>query len=219
MLTYSKLGQCGRLGNQLWQIMSTVGIAGEDSVSFPRWEYERWFRFPDFFTEQGTVDVVRLHDDYLQNLEFVEDVRDLAVKWMTPSSAARLVVDYFVREYRIEEAAGVHVRRGDYAEEWRGHGMLDKDHYLANWPDGDVVVFTDDPEWCRENLPGRIVHEEDWVDFFLFSRTREKVISNSSFAWWAAFISDGDVTAPAPWFLNDDMNVYPEWWNVVSRAA
>lgn len=219
MLTYSKLGECGRLGNQLWQIMSTVGIAGENSVTFPRWEYEKWFRFPHFFTEQPAIDVTTLHDDYLQDLSFVSDIRDSAIKWMRPSASAGLVLKFFINEYQPENAAGVHVRRGDYAEEWRGHGMLEADYYLSNWPEGRVLVFSDDPQWCRDNLPGTVVHEEDWVDFFLFNMTRTKVISNSSFAWWAAFIGEGEVTAPAPWFLNAEMNVYPEWWNVVSRAS
>lgn len=218
MLTFSKLGVSGRLGNQLWQIMSTVGIADGMSVNFPRWNYSAWFQFPDFFNDIPGDDVADTHDDYLQDVAYVQHVRHLAKQWIRPSVRARRVLSPLIKEHDPSSASAVHVRRGDYAEEWRGHGMLSKEWYLEHWPEGRVLVFSDDPDWCRDNLPGTVVHVQDWVDLLLISMTRKMLISNSSFAWWAAYISDAEVTAPTPWFLNADMNVYADWWKVVPRV-
>ena len=46
MITYSKLGRKGNLGNQLFQIASTVGMAekyGHDYF-FPKWDYAAFFK-------------------------------------------------------------------------------------------------------------------------------------------------------------------------------
>ena len=48
--TYSQLGELGRLGNQLWQIASTVGSASamKDSVRFRGdWDYRPFFSLPE----------------------------------------------------------------------------------------------------------------------------------------------------------------------------
>ena len=45
MITYLNLGNYGRLGNQLWEIASTVGIAtkNEHDFIFPNWTYNKFF--------------------------------------------------------------------------------------------------------------------------------------------------------------------------------
>ena len=50
MITFSKLGFKGNLGNQLFQIASTIGIAEKNGqpFSFPVWQYSKFFenQFP-----------------------------------------------------------------------------------------------------------------------------------------------------------------------------
>ena len=63
MITYPQLGQNGRLGNQLWQIASTIGIAVdlEEDWSFPDWPYREHFQMPDeWFTNKPGVDASNL---------------------------------------------------------------------------------------------------------------------------------------------------------------
>lgn len=45
MITFSKLGKHGRLGNQLFQIASTIGIASKlkQTYGFPLWTYSKYF--------------------------------------------------------------------------------------------------------------------------------------------------------------------------------
>ena len=210
MITYPQLGQNGRLGNQLWQIASTIGIAVdlEEDWSFPDWPYREHFEMPDeWFTNKPGVDAsslaIRLPEAariYLQDSYYVQLAEDIIrpAFQLRPDPLMDSICDLAI----IDQAAAVHVRRGDYAEEWRGHGMLDRDWYLQNWPTKRVIVFSDDRDWCEENLPGRVARFSEMDDFYLMAHAGEHVISNSSFAWWAAWISGGEVTYPDPWFTS-----------------
>jgi len=46
MITFSKLGALGRLGNSLFQIASMTGIAASlgTTAHFPQWRYQRYFK-------------------------------------------------------------------------------------------------------------------------------------------------------------------------------
>lgn len=48
MITFLELEKLGRLGNQLWQIASTIGIAKYNSAeyAFPEWSYQKYFENP-----------------------------------------------------------------------------------------------------------------------------------------------------------------------------
>lgn len=56
MITYSNLGKKGNLGNQLFQIASTIGIAEKNhqEYCFPFWEYSEYFEFQ--FNECSSVE-------------------------------------------------------------------------------------------------------------------------------------------------------------------
>lgn len=47
MITFSNLGKKGNLGNQLFQLASTIGIAEKNNQEycFPSWDYADYFEF------------------------------------------------------------------------------------------------------------------------------------------------------------------------------
>ena len=105
----------------------------------------------------------------------------------------------------------LHVRRTDYVEYPSKHPMLTRDYYAKalevlegvmgrrQWRKRILLVFCDDTTWCKEQqwiarLGGRgvVVVEEDAPDFIdlrVMSLCRFLVIANSSFSWWAAYLS------------------------------
>ena len=224
MITFPLLGNMGRFGNQLWQIGATFGVAdrlGRD-VALPVWKFERWFRFPPVFTGAEGEDVVGLSGlsgpdaVYLQHLPLVAPIRGSLQKWLRPSVwGAEQVAD--LRDvWQPADATAVHVRRGDYAEAWRGHGMIPASWYRKVWPEGRVLVFSDDPGWCRDNLPGEVVDAGPTEEWLLSSECKAHVISNSTFAWWAAYVAGGPTVYPVPWFTGlayGDM--FPSEWQGV----
>lgn len=122
-----------------------------------------------------------------------------------------------------------HVRRGDNVTHPLGyHPLRSLDYYrtaLQERP-GTVVVFTDDVTWCREYFEegtgrpvahffegvarpreyvDRQLYEDapvlDWVDLQLMARCDSHIISNSTYAWWGAFLSvDPEPIYPSNWF-------------------
>lgn len=224
-MTYRRLGDNGRLGNQLWQIAGTVAVALDNDTEpcFPKWRYTDSFNVPrQWFTgAEGQESTEHFPDvawrDYLQHYPAIQPHEKLIRTIFQPRDFINL--EPFLNAVDPESAAGVHVRRSDYAEEWRGHGMLTRQWYLDHWPEGRVLVFTDDPAWCADNLPGEVVHFDEVVDLFLLSRCRELVISNSSFAWWGGFLSEAPVTYPDPWFTRSPVgSMAVPGWTVVPRA-
>jgi hypothetical protein len=133
------------------------------------------------------------------------------------------------------EAVALHVRRGDYATDPRVqafHGMTPLEYYqtavermLAHLKDPVFFLFSDDPDWVRQNLVigARTVHlshngtKRDFEDLRLMSACRHHVIANSSFSWWGAWLGQRPgqrVIAPARWFRNgpDTRDLIPARW-------
>lgn len=121
----------------------------------------------------------------------------------------------------------VHVRRQDYVNLQQFHGLQTLDYYregvayirrkaglLLN-----VLVFSDDPQWCKENFPGDFTIVESnskYEDLKLMSACDYAVIANSSFSWWGAWLSrQRMVIAPKQWFTDpmmDYTDIVPERW-------
>jgi hypothetical protein len=89
------------------------------------------------------------------------------------------------------------------------------------------MVFSDDIEWCKENLQLEnstfVSTDSDYVDLCLMSMCNHHIIANSSFSWWGAWLNknkDKKVVAPNQWFgsayehykLND---LYCENWIII----
>ena len=134
-------------------------------------------------------------------------------------------------------SVSIHVRRTDMVnnpEVIKSHGSCTLEYYQAaaehiipGLTDPEFFVFSDDPEWCKENLnlpksATFIDHnsgENAYWDMYLMSCCRHHVIANSSFSWWGAWLNaseDKRVIAPKNWFANDDKNtadLIPSGWS------
>jgi Glycosyl transferase family 11 len=141
-------------------------------------------------------------------------------------------------------AISVHVRRGDYTRnvEYRSFfGACGIDYYIKSCElmagiSGNAfwVFISDDPQWVNSmlvpELLGRKLITEytvvDWnnglrvfEDLILMCSAKDHIISNSTFAWWGAWLdarSDKRVVAPARWILTKDVSgIIPSDWITV----
>jgi hypothetical protein len=130
-----------------------------------------------------------------------------------------------------QETVAVHVRRGDYISNPKAakhHNVLSKDYYnealkklRAKKNDFKVYLFSDDPQWCLENLEGEVIdlNTTSAEELILMSSCSNHIIANSSYSWWAAFLNQSrgqTVIYPHKWFLHEaNPNIfYPNWISV-----
>lgn len=238
-LTYSHLGKMGGFGHQLWQIGSTVGIARKNNIDnntkwhvrFPKWQYSKYFSFPEHFFvgAQGRNSWIEADwlakDNHktLQDLTSLEYAKNDMKKWLRPSDLAMAKLSVLFKRYSPHDATAVHIRRGEYEHLWGGRNLIDKNWYMKNWPKGPVLVFSDDIGWCQNHIHkdnAIFVQHMPWLDFMLMSHCRALIISNSTFAWWAAFNSNStEITYPTPWLVDKDLDIFdPSWgWKASHR--
>jgi hypothetical protein len=141
-------------------------------------------------------------------------------------------------EMRTVQPVIMHIRRGDYAFE-PNFGVLSQSYYENGLEHlrklgikQEVWVFTDDPDWARS-----LTRSKNWADekiklvddselstgevFDLMRSGSGYVIANSSFSWWAAYLSRVNgacVVAPQPWFvgLPEPSSLIPVSWKRLS---
>jgi hypothetical protein len=144
-------------------------------------------------------------------------------------------------EKKINESNSVciQVRRGDYVNNPQVaevHQTTTISYYKEaasiiskKLKDPVFFVFSDDSDWCIKNLGDlpsvHFVEKEldntgasnsDYLQ--LMKQCKHFIISNSTFAWWGAWLSDNEkkiVIAPKAWFRTKNIvtdDIYPKAW-------
>jgi len=134
----------------------------------------------------------------------------------------------YIRE--LAKATGadtcIHLRRGDYLESLR-HYVLPDSYYLKaveKLGAKKIIIFSDDPEYAKRFrdahwLNGQRVYEvwqgiDPIHDLAAMSFFKNIVMANSTFSFWAAYLSSAKVICPKKYFSGDIsmLDFYlPEW--------
>jgi hypothetical protein len=130
----------------------------------------------------------------------------------------------------MKDCVSLHVRRTDYLQNSGNHHNLAMSYYkkaLEHFEDRQVLVFSDDPEWCKNQkiFSGErfLISEsgDNTIDLCLMTLCTDHIIANSSFSWWGAWLSKGHkVIAPKKWFgpnniHNDIKDLYCDSWEII----
>lgn len=240
------LGEHGQLGNQLFEIAGTIGIAesrGVDAVFPGSWKYRPYFSLPDRFygdrlavarSGQSWPYAISIAEEarvYLQDLTLWQAYRDRIHAWLQPSPVAREAAgEKYADLLELPSKTAIHVRRGDFVTNPR-HDPCPISYYeqtieLVQADDSSTqfVVFSDDIEWCRRNLsiPGAlyIVDNPNWLDLTLMTRCEHHICANSTFSWWGAFLSENP-SPIVPWLIGVTWPLrmsQPEGWRELEVA-
>ena len=225
-ISYKALGTNGRLGNQLFQIAGTIGRAyraGDiNNAIFPHWAYQPYFSVPDhyFVAANEITESIDGGRAYMQDLREFADCADIIQEIFQPTEFAVTEAQSLHSHFnQFAHTTAVHVRRGDYLglEEVVNicplhYFTIAMDHMRNTHPGTHFFVFSDDVNWCNEKLAesddvtvvatpvNATVMQSEMADFNLMRACDSLIISNSTFSWWAAFLSQStDVVCPARW--------------------
>lgn len=159
---------------------------------------------------------------YAQKPALWEHCQDEIRAAFQPSPRAVAVLDALPQPGPMDVA--VHVRRTDYLTMPDHLPPVTAAYYrraveplrvLLGWKHAHELrfhVYGDDPEWATENLsrdgwetrgygPTDSDEPVDWCDLLMMARYRHHILANSSYSWWAAWLSGDDhAVAPEPWF-------------------
>ncbi len=240
----------GGLGNQMFQVASSYGFARDIganyainydiyatySITAPHhyrtfysripttnidseycWEEPTFAYTPIKYSQEKLEEQNMRLEGYLQSPlyfdKYREDVKNL---FMFPEVDLSRIID--------DNTIGVHIRRGDYVN-YSEHNILTHEYFhraIDSMGEGNVIICTDDPEWVREHFNYPISSmSSDLEDLYLLSQCKRLVLSNSSFAWWGAYlgVEKQRVIAPEEWFGDpgpyDYHDIYMKEWEKI----
>jgi hypothetical protein len=249
LATFKELGRYGRLGNQMFQIASTIGIAKRNNIdfAFPRWKnYDHLERFGS----SEDIDVQKFFINELPELRELGPFQDLFVHWgywpvlvngfvnlsgHMQSEKYFLHCEDLVRHYfkmttpdsPIENTVAIHCRFGDYDDAY--HPVMKMDYYekaMAEFPSSvKWLVFSDDLNKAQQYFGSNASYPDGndyMVDFWLMRQCSDFIIGNSTYSWWAAWLSENKnkkVVAPSKWFGEvaglSSQDLYCQNWIVI----
>lgn len=128
----------------------------------------------------------------------------------------------------FNDSVSIHVRRGDYVSQPDHHPVQSVDYYykaLEIIGSKKVFIFSDDIEWCRENIKIQgfdlkfMDIKNPYISMYLMSRCENNIIANSSFSWWSSWLNQNPnkkVIGPKLWFgkvMNKETSdILPKGW-------
>lgn len=196
-----------------------LGLGAARSDAPPEWPgavfRERGFHYDDRFeTVQGDVYLNGYFQSWLYFAPIADKVRARFNLVPHLSDEGRRFAAMAVGDGTI----AMHVRRGDYAHDAATtayHGLMGRDYYeralalvARSVPGARVLVVSDEPDAARELVPAdvdaiSVSGTTALDDMHIIGACRHKIIANSSFSWWGAWLdprADGVTVAPRNWF-------------------
>lgn len=238
IVTFSNLGNFGRLGNQLFQIASSIGTAKlySKTPKFYKWNYSDFFKNPiDQTLEQSEIKNIFREKNF--HYEAIPNINNLDLIGYFQSEKYFLhckdsILHYFsfidsLYDNSIDiykETCSLHIRRGDYLKVSDYHPFVGIDYYnksmnyMRKIGVTKFYIFSDDIEWCMDNFSEfndveYIKGNSDIKDMCLMSSCKNNIIANSSFSWWGAWLNKNKnktVISPKTWFGPAKKNVITE---------
>lgn len=217
MITFSKLEKKGNLGNQLFQIASTIGISSLNlqEFGFPEWSYKNYFKkelplvekydfipfeemqfhFVPIQIPSGNYDL----DGWFQSEKYF-DINKTNEYFEFKED----IVDKIKEKYSLlfhKQTILISIRRGDFVDH-PDYFQLPINFYInalvdnfEDWEKYNIMVISDDLNYCKfhfEFLKNSYFAENLSAieQLVLASLCDNFIISNSTFSWWCAWLGE-----------------------------
>lgn len=249
-VTYNGLGTMGRLGNQMFQIATTIGVGMDNGLNYYFNDWKCSYTHSDFneFMENKLINdptgkmefnyqepgfgynKIELESNfnyglkgYFQSEKYFKKHRDLILETFRLSEDFKNILKGKYWDI-LDNSCSLHIRRGDYIDKQDYHPLVSLEYYKDalkeiygnDFINVNILVFSDDIKWCKENLlienanVHYITNNVDILDLYLMTMCDNNIIANSSFSWWGAWLNQNDnkkVVAPKAWFGTKQTNL------------
>lgn len=170
---------------------------------------------------------------YYQCEKYFNDIREVLLKEFTPKYPVLQKNTSLLRNIKESNSVCVTIRIGkDFTNnstynvcdlEYFKNGMR---HIAQEIKDPKFFIFSDNPKWLKENVKFDYDvfieqgSDPDYEKLRIMSSCKHFIISNSSFSWWAQYLSMNKskiVIAPERWY-NGEMvcDIYMRNWELLS---
>lgn len=210
-------------------------------------DYETWAKSGVFYCRDiygytpycGINKKEKFVKGFFQSAEYLPEIKinlQKELKIKTPPSARNAEM---IEKIKKCNSVCLHIRRGDYLnEEWKNLQVCDYKYYVKaitkiceKVENPKFFVFSntsDDIRWIKENYNFGDINIEyvelnnpDYEEIRLMYTCKHFVLSNSTFSWWAQYLSENEnkcVVAPFVWNRNKkdvDEAIYLDSWELI----
>lgn len=167
-------------------------------------------------------------DGYFQSPRYFDDIRDELKKELTPQYKFNSKEEEFLNQIENTESVCITIRLGDYLNN-DTHQVCTKRFYINAMkkmkelhPNAKFFIFSDEINKAKDifDFPYPVIYDsgkmKDYASLFTMSKCKHFIISNSSFSWWAQYLSNNaqkTVIAPDRWYAQDvPCDIYEDNW-------
>lgn len=226
-VTFLNLGRYGRLGNQMFQVASTIGIATVNKMEWGFKEWKNWDAIERFESDED-IDVgkwfkplpsvpdgnyERMFIPWGFNVIRLDKTKHYDLEGHMQSEkyfkhCEPLIRELFTLEGEPTDAVAIHVRMGDYVTSNGYHPVCGFDYYQqaieVMGKDRQYIVFSDEPDKAEKMFPNWEIDRSNTKEALRrMMWCKDFIIANSTFSWWGAWLGwdrHKKVVAPRRWF-------------------
>lgn len=260
MIGMNNLGNNGRLGNQMFQYASLVGIAKNRKFDFripKECDLNRGFMMLNSLDKHGFIhgDEIILHDShefceelyqecpdnvtlngYFQTEKYFKSVENLIREDFQFKKKIEDEVNFYFGKYLEKNPVSIVVRNYNNTFDYPGceynHRNIPIQYFYDSieimGKDRIYIICSNEIELCKKIFSGdnyifndiKAKSEKQFFDLCLASKCKDFIASNSTFSWWAAWLGNGRVIIPTPWYgpglsKNNVSDLYPDGWEKI----
>lgn len=190
---------------------------------------EKWFSFfrrfgiifQDYLDNISNLIIPRTKNVFCygkyENPKYFDDIRSILLKEFTPRTPPLKNNDQLYSVIESTNSVCISIRRGDFlCDKFKDRFLVcDKEYFLEAMEEAKkrisnstFIFFSDDIEWVRENIHSDVPcyyesgKDPVWEKLRLMYSCKHFIISNSTFSWWAQYLSRNEekvVIAPDRW--------------------
>lgn len=167
-------------------------------------------------------------EGFFQSEKYFSDVRKNLLKELVPKHKFSNDEYNFMKKIESCNSVCVTIRLGDYLKN-PTHQVCSIEFYKKaiqkmkdRFPNAKFFVFSDDIRLVKEkfqfddNVEYDTGKMEDYASLYIMSKCKHFIISNSSFSWWAQYLSTNNqkvVIAPSRWYgIDVPCDIYQKNW-------